>query len=100
MSSNIKSFTKEINGKKYTAQFYGLRAAMKASKLVRDNENPRIVDMEKLADYILSNVIVEPSGLTIEDFDDFETLDQVVAFGQSVLNNRFRPTEDKSAATK
>lgn len=92
-----KIFEKEIAGTKYKAQYYGLRTAMRAYKACREDNSTR-QDSEKFADYILSNVIVEPSGLTIEDFDSFEELNAVVAFGSAVLNNNFR--EDTTAGTK
>lgn len=87
-----KIYEKEIAGKKYKAQFYGLRTAIRAFKACRE-ENSTRQDTEKLADYILSNVIVEPACLTIEDFDNFDELNSVVAFGTAVLNNTFRESD-------
>lgn len=94
MEAQNKIFKKTIAGTEYTAQFYGLRTAMKAHKACRDDINPRLQDSEKLADYVLTNVIVDPPGLSIESFDDFDILNEVVSFGTSVLNNKFRPEEE------
>ncbi len=82
--------TKEINGVKYTAQFNGLREAMRAQSQCRDEKVPSQQNAEKLADYILANVIVEPHGLTIESFDSFSELNPVITFGAQVLNGNFR----------
>lgn len=92
--------TKEINGVTYIAQFNGLRAAMRAQAQCRDEKVPSMQNTEKLADYILANVIVEPHGLTIDDFDSFEELNPVVAFGAQVLNGNFRGEKDTGAAAK
>ena len=63
--------TKEINGKKYTAQFNGLSCALRAvdSTYIEGTNNTSV---EKMADYIFQNVIVEPKGLTIDDFESME----------------------------
>lgn len=90
----IKQFTKEINGIVYTAQFMGLRNALKAEKLYTDERTGR-VDKEKLYDYILDNVIISPPGLDIDKFDDLTELDEVAAFGVQVLRNRFRPQDSE-----
>lgn len=98
MENQHKIFKKKIGEVEYTAQFYGLREAMKAHKACRDDKYPSMQDSEKLADYVLANVIVDPPGLTIESFDDFDILNGVVAFGTKVLNNKFRPEDE--AGTK
>lgn len=91
MSGNYTQHKKEINGVVYTAQFNTLREAIKAKKIYQDSVTGRI-DTEKLYDYIFQNVIVDPPGLTIEDFDDLDELSEVALFGTQVLNNRFRET--------
>lgn len=80
---NIKQFAKEINGVTYRAQFTGLRNAMRGQKQCGG-------DSEKTADYVLKNVIYDPPGLTIEDFDSFDELNPVVSFGIKVMNGNFR----------
>ena len=86
--------TKEINGKKYTAQFNGLSCALRAvdSTYIEGTNNTSV---EKMADYIFQNVIVEPKGLTIDDFDSMEEFNEVVSFGRDVMQGKFRPEEDK-----
>ena len=86
--------TKEINGKKYTAQFNGLSCALRAvdSTYIAGTNNTSV---EKMADYIFQNVIVEPKGLTIDDFESMEEFNEVVSFGRDVMQGKFRPEEDK-----
>ena len=86
--------TKEINGKKYTAQFNGLSCALRAvdSTYIEGTNNTSV---EKMADYIFQNVIVEPKGLTIDDFESMEEFNDVVSFGRDVMQGKFRPEEDK-----
>ena len=86
--------TKEINGKKYTAQFNGLSCALRAvdSTYIEGTNNTSV---EKMADYIFQNVIVEPKGLTIDDFESMEEFNEVVSFGRDVMQRKFRPEEDK-----
>ena len=86
--------TKEINGKKYTAQFNGLSCALRAvdSTYIEGTNNTSV---EKMADYIFQNVIVEPKGLTIDDFESMEEFNEVVSFGRDVMQGKFRPEENK-----
>ena len=86
--------TKEINGKKYTAQFNGLSCALRAvdSTYIEGTNNTSV---EKMADYIFQNVIVEPKGLTIDDFESMEEFNGVVSFGRDVMQGKFRPEEEK-----
>ena len=86
--------TKEINGKKYTAQFNGLSCALRAvdSTYIEGTNNTSV---EKMADYIFQNVIVEPKGLTIDDFESMEEFNDAVSFGRDVMQGKFRPEEDK-----
>lgn len=80
--------TKEINGVTYTAQFSGLSVAMKAvdQSYIEGTGN---TSTEKLTGYILENVIVDPK-VGIDDFDDMDTLNKVVRFGQDVMQGKFR----------
>lgn len=99
--ANNKFYTvdKEINGTKYVAQFNGLSCAIRAvdSSYIEGTNNTSV---EKLSKYIFENVIVEPKGLTIDDFDDFEEFNAVVNFGQEVMQGKFRKEEDKATAKK
>lgn len=94
------SVEKEINGTKYTAQFNGMSCALRAADqcYINGSEN---TSAEKFAMYIFENVIVEPKGLDIDDFDNIEELQAVVAFGRDVMQGKFRDkTTDKATAKK
>ena len=91
---------KEINGTKYVAQFNGLSCALRAvdNSYIDDSSNTSLV---KLAEYIFANVIVEPNGLSIDDFDSMEEFNEVVTFGREVMQGKFRDkATDKAAAKK
>ncbi len=94
----VKPFqtTKEINGKKYTAQFNGVGAALNGEDAW--NEGNGKLSNRKMADYLLKNVIVEPKGLTPDDFDTVSDLDAVVTFALSVMNGYFRPGTSSAKA--
>lgn len=96
MANKFYTCEKEINGKKYVAQFNGLSAAIQAidNSYVEGSQNTSI---EKLTKYILQNVIVEPKGLSIDDFETMEELNDVIRFGRSVMEGKFRETSDKGA---
>lgn len=94
------SVEKEINGKKYVAQFNGMTCALRAADqcYIAGSEN---TSSEKFAKYIFENVIVEPKGLDIDDFDNFKELEAVVAFGREVMHGNFRnESTDKATAEK
>lgn len=90
----IKQYKKEIKGTEYTAQFMGVRAAVRAKKEYTDAYTGRI-DTEKLYDYVFNNVIISPPGLDMDDFDSVSDADAVAAFGVEVLNGRFQPEKDE-----
>lgn len=99
MANKFYSKTKEINGVKYTAQFNGLSAALKAIDNSYVGDNSKNISIYKMASYIFDNVIVEPAGLTVDDFDSFEELNEVVRWGMEVMQGKFRD-EDKKPATE
>ena len=80
---------------KYTAQFNGLAAAIQAvdNSYIDGTQNTSI---EKMTNYILNNVIVSPK-MTIDDFETMEELNEVIRFGRSVMEGKFRQTADKGA---
>ncbi|WP_405378833.1 hypothetical protein [Phascolarctobacterium sp.] len=91
---------KEINGTNYVAQFNGLSCALRAvdQSYIDGTQNTSV---EKLANYIFANVIVEPRGLSIDDFESMEEFNEVVAFGREVMQGNFRDkAADKAAAKK
>ena len=80
---------KTINGTEYTAQFSGISTALKAvdeSYIDGSSNNSTI----KLAEYLFENVIVEPKGLEIDDFESMEEFNEVVAFANKVMKGEFR----------
>lgn len=93
-----KFYTKEktIGGVKYIAQFNGISSALTAidESYIDGSSN---IGIGKLSKYIFENVIVEPKGLTADDFDTVEDLNEVVSFGREVMQGKFRPTEDKKS---
>lgn len=90
--------TKKINGKEYTAQFNGLSAALDAidDSYIDGGSN---ISSGKLTKYVLENVIVQPSGLTADDFDSMTELNEVVKFGRDVMQGKLkdRPNENESS---
>lgn len=99
MAANNKfySVTKKINGKEYTAQFNGLSFALRAvdNSYIDGSSNTSV---EKMTNYILKNVIVEPANIDIDDFDSTEELNEVVAFGRDVMQGKFRDQANKNGA--
>lgn len=95
MSNNkFYQVEKEINGKTYVAQFQGLSTALKGvdSTYINGSSN---TSTEKFSQYIFDNIIMEPKGLTIDDFESIEELNEVVAFGREVMQGHFRDEKDK-----
>lgn len=94
--AKIKTVTKEINGTKYTAQFNGISAALKAiDESYIDGSNN--TSMIKLAEYLFKHVIVDPK-VQIDDFDNMEEFNEVVAFAREVMQGDFREEKDESTA--
>lgn len=95
---NKKFYTveKEINGKKYTAQFSGISTAIRAidSSYLDGSGN---TSTEKLGQYIMNNIIVEPKGLTADDFETMEDYNAVTTWGRDVMYGKFRNGADTGA---
>lgn len=91
--------TKEINGVKYTAQFNGISAALEAvdNSYIDGSSN---ISTVKLAKYLFENVIVEPKGLTPDDFETVEEFNEVTGWARDVMQGKFRDSENTSAAKK
>lgn len=94
---------KEINGKKYLAQFGGLSVALKAVD-ASYIEGTSTTSVEKLADYLFKHIIVEPKGLTPDDFETLDEFNEVIAFARGVMQGNFREeavgSEAKEAGKK
>lgn len=87
---------KEFNGKKYVAQFSGVSAAVRAidSSYI---EGTSTTSTEKLGQYILDNIIVDPKGLTADDFETMEEYNAVTTWGHDVMYGKFRDRADAGA---
>ena len=95
MANKFYTRKKEINGVEYTAQFNGLSESLAAIDRTYI-DGTTTTSVVKMAEYILQNVIVEPK-LTVDDFEDMETLNDVVAFGRDVMQGKFRNKDEKPA---
>lgn len=86
---------KTINGKTYKAQFNGLSAALKAfdDSYIDGSSN---TSLEKLTEYLFENVIVEPKGLTADDFGSMEELNKVSGFARDVMQGKIKPETEKA----
>lgn len=99
MAKKPYTVEKEINDVKYVAQFNGISAALEAAdnSYLDDSSNFSALKMSK---YLLDHVIVEPKGLTVDDFDSLEELNAVTAFARKVMQGEFRKEEEQVAANK
>lgn len=88
---------KTINGKEYVAQFSGISVALKAvdASYIDGTNNTSV---EKMAQYLFDNIIVEPKNLTIDDFETMDEFNQVIAFARGVMQGEFREKKDEGAA--
>lgn len=84
---------KEINGVNYTFQFNGISAALKAidDSYIDGSSN---LSLEKLNEYLLENVVVEPK-CSIDDFEDVATLNKVTTYARKVMQGEIKPTVEK-----
>lgn len=92
----VKPYTvkKKIGGVEYTAQFNGISAALEAV----DNgyiEGTSTASVVKHSKYLFDNVIVEPKGLTADDFDNMDDFNAVVEFARGVMQGNFRDKQEK-----
>lgn len=97
--ANFYTVKKTINGVEYTAQFNGLSAALKAvdNSYIDGTNN---TSLEKLSKYLFDNVIVEPKGLTVDDFESMEDFNEVVTFARSVMQGDFRGSKNEGTTEK
>ena len=99
MAKKPYTIEKEINGVKYVAQFNGISAALEAVDSCYVDGTSNISTM-KLNKYLLDNVIVEPKGLTVDDFDTVEELNAVTNFAREVMQGNFRDKAQQGATDK
>lgn len=81
--------TKEIDGTEYTAQFAGCSVALRATDECKDRNGE--VSNLKLSQFLLDHIIVNPTGLTIDDFEDVEKLGNVTSFAGEVMSGKLKP---------
>lgn len=95
--ANMYTVKKTINEKEYVAQFSGLSVALKAldASYIDGTNN---TSMEKMAQYLFDNIIVEPKGLSIDDFDNMEEFNEVIKFAREVMQGEFRDKKNENAA--
>ena len=95
--ANNKFYTveKEIGGKKYIAQFSGLSTGLKIMDecYIDGSEN---LSTYKLAEKIFERIIVEPKGLSIDDFGTIKEFNEVITWAQDVMQGNFRPEVKQS----
>lgn len=100
MAKKFYTVEREINGKKYVAQFNGISAALEAVDGCYISSNSQNISTVKMAKYLFENVIVEPKGLTADDFDSLDELNAVTDFAREVMQGNFRDAALESAANK
>lgn len=97
--ANIYVVEKTIKGKNYKAQFNGLSAFLEAmDDIYVDGTNN--ISLNKLTKYVLENVIVEPANLKADDFENYDELSEVVAWGRKVMQGTFRNKKDEKPTDK
>lgn len=89
----------EIFGKTYKAQFIGVSAALEAvdNCYIPGTQN---ISAAKMAEYLFKHIIVEPSGLTADDFDSIKELNAVTDFARDVMQGNFRDKANEVTAKK
>lgn len=97
--ANIYEVTKEIKGKKYTAQFSGISTALTAvdSSYIEGTQNTSV---KKMSEFLFDKVIIEPQGLTPDSFDDMDEFNEVVTFAREVMQGKFRKKANAPTATE
>ena len=78
------------------AQFAGVSTAVRAidSSYI---DGTSTTSTEKLGQYILDNIIVEPKGLTADSFETLEEYNEVTTWGRDVMYGKFRNGTDTGA---
>lgn len=89
----METIKKVINGVEYTAVWKGYNYTTKRMKecLLQDKKH---YSNEKLSAVVFGEIIINPK-VTVDDFDDIQTYNEVFEFGRSVLFGDF---EKKSEA--
>lgn len=103
----FETCTITINGNSYTAQFNGTREYPKGLDAMNDRATG-LRSNEKMVDYLLNNVLVEPSDFDVESVTPDE-LDELCGFLFDIFRGRnekyikkteIKKTEEKKATAK
>lgn len=99
MAAKTYQVEKKINGTTYVAQFAGMSVALDAidSCYIDGSSNTSV---KKLNKYLFDHVIVEPKGLTVDDFETVDEMNEVTAFAREVMQGHFREKALESATDK
>ena len=90
---------KVINGTEYVAQFNGFGNRYRAIDSTYI-DGTQVTSMEKMAIYLLENVLVTPKK-SIDDFEDGQELDELISFLSSVNNGNLpKEVEQKGDNSK
>ena len=87
--------TKEIDGVKYTAQFSGLAAWLRCADEAKKDDGMDEGANLRIYNRVFEAGLVEPKGLTVDDFEDMDTLDKVFGFVSGVMKGKFRNQAEK-----
>lgn len=87
--SNFYTVKKTFHGTEYTAQFSGVSMALRAAD-ESHLEGSEAISAEKYGKYVLEHVIVEPKGVTADDFDSLEEYNEVFGWARDVMQGKFR----------
>lgn len=98
-TNKFYTVTKEINGTTYKAQFCGISTSLRAvdESYLDGTSN---TSMEKMAKFLFEHIIVEPKGLTVDDFTNMDDFNAVIKFATGVMKGEFRKEADAGAAEK
>lgn len=95
MANKFYTIEKVINGKTYKAQFSGISTALNAvdQSYIEGTSN---TSTAKLSKFLFENIIVEPKGLTADDFESMEEFNEVITFAREVMSGDFRNQKNES----
>lgn len=98
--ANHYQVEKEINGVKYVAQFGGVQLAAEALDQCYISENSSNISSVKMSEFLFKHIIVEPKGLSFDDFETVEEMNAVTSFARDVMQGKFRDQQAKPNKTK
>lgn len=93
-NNKFYTVTKEIKGKTYKAQFNGLSYVLKLTDETYVSDTSSNHSNVKMSERLFDEVIVVPSNLTPDSFDDMDEYNEVVKFALHVAQGKFRDSAD------